>query len=56
VFAIALSQQPKIRRVLLREISDYASNAEARAFADGAARTVSTVPQAVGALVRRPPG
>jgi len=41
VFAIALSQQPRIRRGLLREISDYTSNAEAR--------TASTVPQAAGA-------
>jgi hypothetical protein len=56
VFAIALSQQPKIRRVLLREISDYASNAEARAFAEEDARTASTVPQAAGASVRKPSG
>jgi hypothetical protein len=33
VFAMALAQQPKIRRILLREIADYGSNAEARAFA-----------------------
>ncbi|HEY0815199.1 MAG TPA: hypothetical protein VGE11_18165 [Pseudonocardia sp.] len=41
VFAVALSQQPKIRRGLLREISDYTSNAEAEAFAQEAARTGS---------------
>jgi hypothetical protein len=56
VFAIALSQQPKIRRVLMREISDYPSNAEARAFSEEAARTASTVPQAAGASVRKPSG
>jgi hypothetical protein len=37
VFAMALAQQPKIRRALLREIADYGSNAEARAFAEEAA-------------------
>jgi hypothetical protein len=55
-FAIALSQQPKIRRGLMREISDYTSNAEARAFGEEAARTASTVPQAAGASVRKPSG
>ena len=33
VFAVALAQQPKIRRTLRREIADYQANAEARAFA-----------------------
>ena len=33
VFAVALSQQPKVRRTLLREIADYTSNAEAQAYA-----------------------
>jgi hypothetical protein len=33
IFAVALSQQPKVRRALMREIADYSSNAEARAFA-----------------------
>jgi hypothetical protein len=37
VFAMALAQQPKIRRALLREIADYGSNAEARAYAEEAA-------------------
>jgi hypothetical protein len=32
VFAVALSQQPKIRRTLQKEIADYQANAEARAF------------------------
>ena len=48
VFAIALSQQPKIRRALMREISDYMSNAEE------AARTGATAPDPVGASVREP--
>jgi len=34
VFAIALAQQPKVRRTLQKEIADYQANAEARAFAD----------------------
>jgi len=38
VFAVALSQQPKIRRVLMREIADYRSNAEAKALAADAPR------------------
>jgi hypothetical protein len=33
VLAVALAQQPKIRRTLMREIADYSSNAEAHAFA-----------------------
>jgi hypothetical protein len=37
IFALALAQQPKIRRGLMREIADYGSNAEARAFAEDAA-------------------
>jgi hypothetical protein len=37
IFAMALAQQPKIRRGLMREIADYGSNAEARAYADEAA-------------------
>jgi hypothetical protein len=38
IFAVALSQQPKIRRTLLREIANYNMNAEARAFAEEAAQ------------------
>jgi len=38
VLAIALSQQPKVRRALLREIADYTANAEARAYAAEALR------------------
>lgn len=33
VFAVALSQQPKIHRQLLKELADYTSNSEARALA-----------------------
>lgn len=36
VFAVALSQQPKIHRQLLKELADYNSNAEALALASGA--------------------
>ncbi|MEK6439210.1 hypothetical protein [Pseudonocardia sp. T1-2H] len=44
VVAVALSQQPKIRRGLMREIADYTANAEARAFAEEAARAGETTP------------
>jgi hypothetical protein len=33
VFAVALSQQPKIHRQLLKELAEYSSNSEARALA-----------------------
>jgi hypothetical protein len=33
VFAVALAQQPKVRRTLQKEIADYTANAESRAFA-----------------------
>ncbi len=33
VFAVALAQQPKVRRTLLKEIADYQANAESRALA-----------------------
>jgi hypothetical protein len=36
IVAVALSQQPKVRRGLMRELADYQSNAEARAFAASA--------------------
>ena len=41
IFAVALSQQPKIRRALMREIADYNSNAEGRAFAATASKLSS---------------
>jgi hypothetical protein len=39
VLAVALSQQPKVRRSLMRELADYTANAEARA-ATGARQAV----------------
>jgi hypothetical protein len=33
IVAVALSQQPKIRRALMKELADYNANAEARALA-----------------------
>ncbi|MHA6796418.1 hypothetical protein ACVGVM_23325 [Pseudonocardia bannensis] len=54
IFAVALSQQPKIRRALWREIADYNSNAEARAFAEQAARAQAqpATPGSAGATGR----
>jgi hypothetical protein len=48
VFALALAQQPKVRRARLREIADYSSNAEARAYAEEAARTVPSAVEPAG--------
>ncbi|MDT7577820.1 MAG: hypothetical protein QOH17_4153 [Pseudonocardiales bacterium] len=44
VFAVALAQQPKVRRTLQKEIADYQANAEAGALAAerAAASTVAT--------------
>jgi len=44
VFAVALAQQPKVRRTLQKEIADYQANAEARALAaeQAAAETAKT--------------
>ena len=39
VFALALAQQPKVRRTLMREIADHGANAEAQAYRDEVART-----------------
>ena len=52
VFAVALSQQPKVHRALLREIADYNSTAEARAFAEDASRGAATRPDLVAAEVQ----
>jgi uncharacterized membrane protein len=38
IVAVALSQQPKIHRMMQREITDYKANAEMKAFAEEAAR------------------
>jgi hypothetical protein len=43
VFAVALAQQPKVRRTLQKEIADYQANAEASALAaEQAAATAAT--------------
>ena len=42
VFAVALAQQPKVRRRLQKEIADYTANAEARAFAAEQAAAAAT--------------
>jgi hypothetical protein len=47
VFAIALAQQPKIRRTLQKEIADYSANAEARAFAAEQQAAAAPAPVAV---------
>jgi len=43
IVAVALSQQPKIRRALMKELADYTSNAEARALAQEPEQTRATV-------------
>jgi hypothetical protein len=43
IVAVALSQQPKIRRALMRELADYGSNAEARALAREAEQATTSV-------------
>jgi hypothetical protein len=42
VFAVALAQQPKVRRTLQKEIADYTANAEARALAAEQAAAAAT--------------
>jgi hypothetical protein len=42
VFAVALAQQPKVRRTLQKEIADYQANAEADAFAAEQAAAAAT--------------
>ena len=42
VFAVALAQQPKVRRTLQKEIADYHANAEARALAAERAAAAAT--------------
>jgi hypothetical protein len=37
VLAVALSQQPKVRRIMQKEITDYKANAEMKAYAEEAA-------------------
>ena len=42
VFAVALAQQPKVRRTLQKEIADYTANAEAQALAAEQAAAAAT--------------
>ena len=51
VFAVALSQQPKIRRTMQKEITDYKANAEMKAFEQEAAAEAAS-----GQDKPRPPG
>jgi hypothetical protein len=44
VFAVALAQQPKVRRTLQQETADYTANAEARAFAAEQAAAAAPTP------------
>ena len=44
VFAVALAQQPKVRRTLQKEIADYTANAEAQAFAAEQAAATAAAP------------
>ena len=46
VLAVSLSQQPRIRRVMQREITDYKANAEMKAFAAEAAQEAASAPRA----------
>jgi hypothetical protein len=49
VFAVALAQQPKVRRTLQKEIADYTANAEARVLAaEQAAAAAAPVPAPTG--------
>ena len=49
VFAVALAQQPKVRRTLQKEIADYSANAEAQALAaEQAAAAATTAPAPTG--------
>jgi hypothetical protein len=47
VFAVALSQQPKIRRVMQKEITDYKANAEMKAFEQEAAEEAAAAQRRV---------
>jgi hypothetical protein len=42
IVAVALSQQPKVRRIMQKEITDYKANAEMTAFAQEAAKAAGT--------------
>jgi hypothetical protein len=54
VFAVALSQQPKVRRTLQKEIADYQANAEARAFAAEQAAEQAAATKAAMTATKQP--
>jgi hypothetical protein len=54
VFAVALAQQPKVRRTLQKEIADYQANAEARAFADEQAAEQAAAAKAAITATKQP--
>jgi hypothetical protein len=53
VFAVALSQQPRVRRVMQKEISDYRANAEMKALAREAERAAATAREPAGVPSQR---
>lgn len=54
VFAVALSQQPKVRRLLQREIADYSNNAEAQAMEKETAKEAARQAATAAAPAREP--
>ena len=54
VFAVALAQQPKVRRTLQKEIADYQANAEASAFAAEQAAKQAAATKAAMTATKQP--
>jgi hypothetical protein len=54
VFAVALAQQPKVRRTLQKEIADYQASAEARAFAAEQAAEQAAATKAAMTATKQP--
>lgn len=54
VLAVAMSQNPKVRRVMQKEITDYKANAEMKVFAQEAAQEAAT--RAAAAQLTAPAG
>jgi hypothetical protein len=54
VFAVALAQQPKVRRTLQKEIADYQANAEASAFAAEQAAEQAAAAKAAMTATKQP--
>jgi hypothetical protein len=48
VFAVALAQQPRVRRRLQKEIADYSARAEARVAAERAGAVATSTPTTPG--------